>query len=137
MFVNRHFHQISTKTKEIQNFHKRCIQLCAPALSQSTSLNNQNRRRVVVTGVGIISPVGCNTELAWQNIQKGFCGIKQLKDPGYESLPCKIAAKIDDNDLKLSETFSKSELRSLAPATAYALMAGKLVIMYNNCFTET
>lgn len=83
------------------------------------------RRRVVVTGVGVISPVGCRTEIAWKNILNGVCGIKKLTDPVYTSLPCKIAAKIGENDLNLNEKYSKSELRSLAPATAYALLAGK------------
>lgn len=79
---------------------------------------------MVVTGVGVISPVGQNSEIAWKNILNSVCGIKKLQDPAYETLPCKIAAKIDDEELKLSEQFSKSELRSLAPATAYALLAG-------------
>lgn len=88
--------------------------------------NGPTKRRVVVTGLGVVSPVGCNVQTAWKNILSGFCGIKQLNDPVYQSLPCKIAAKIPEEDLKLDEHFSKSDLRALAPATAYALIAGKL-----------
>lgn len=119
MFANRCYHQVPTKAKFTQNFSKNCIQRYA-----STTQSQESRRRVVVTGVGVVSPVGSGAEIAWKNILKGVCGIKRLQDPAYETLPCKIAAKIDDDELKLSEQFSKSELRSLAPATAYALLAG-------------
>lgn len=119
MFSKRWYHQALTKTKCTQNFSKNCIQCYT-----STSQSQEFRRRVVVTGVGVVSPVGSGADIAWNNILNGICGIKRLQDPAYQTVPCKIAAKIDDDELKLSEQFSKSELRSLAPATAYALLAG-------------
>lgn len=82
------------------------------------------RRRVVVTGIGVVSPIGCDTTTAWNNILNGFCGIKSLNSQQYESLPCKIAAKISEEDLKLTAHFSNSELRSLAKTSAYAIIAG-------------
>lgn len=96
-----------------------------PARFVHKSAIQNSRRRVVVTGIGVVSPIGCSTETAWQSILNKTCGIKQLS-AGYETLPCKIAAKIDENELKLSERFSKSDLRALSPATAYAMIAGKL-----------
>lgn len=119
MFANRWYHQVFTKTKCTQNVSKNRIRCYA-----STPQTQESRRRVVVTGVGVVSPVGSGAEIAWKNILNGVCGIKRLRNPAYGTLPCKIAAKIDDDELKLSEHFSKSELRSLAPATAYALLAG-------------
>lgn len=94
--------------------------------TRSYSVNNA-RRRVVVTGIGIVSPIGCTTETAWKGVLNGVCGIRKLEDSVYSSLPCKIAAKITENDLKLSEHLSKSEIKSVAPATAYALIAGNSV----------
>lgn len=82
------------------------------------------RRRVVVTGIGLVSPIGCTVKSAWQNILNGYCGIKALQNPKYDSLPCKIAAQIDADEIKLHDHFSKTELRSIAPATSYALIAG-------------
>lgn len=111
-------------------FHSqsRSIHLCSLNLkSNGQNDKNYSRRRVVVTGIGIISPIGCNTEIAWKNILNGFCGIKKLEDIAYETLPCKIAAKITDNELNLNDHFTKSELRSIAPASAYALLAGKRI----------
>lgn len=109
--------QLPTKCRFIHQY--------APLCSTESSTKTIGHRRVVVTGLGVISPIGCTTPIAWQNILNGECGIKQLTDKAYETLPCKIAAKIDKNELKLDDNFTKSELRSHAPATIYALLAGK------------
>lgn len=101
--------------------NRKCV---ASYSSHASNTQCESRRRVVVTGCGVVSPVGCSVDVAWTNILNGFCGIKKLTDDAYSTLPCKIAAKILQDDLKLDEHFTKSELRALAPATAYALIAG-------------
>lgn len=80
------------------------------------------RRRVVVTGLGIVSPLGTGTEVVWQNITKGKCGIVALKDEDYAKLPCRVAGIIPSDD-KVSKALSKSNLKSMAPATCLALVA--------------
>lgn len=125
MIVCRHYCLFAHKTKCIAS-QLRSFKFYT---SNYQSIGNESdqyeqRRRVVVTGVGVVSPIGCDTATAWNNILNGYCGIKSLDDQQYESLPCKIAAKISDEDLKLSAHFSKSELRSLAKTSAYALIAG-------------
>ncbi|CAG9860790.1 unnamed protein product [Phyllotreta striolata] len=85
------------------------------------------QRRVVVTGIGVVSPVGTGIKEAWKNIVSGKSGISKLEGPEYDGLPCKIAGIIKDGDSKfnLSNYFSKSELKTMAPATGYALLATK------------
>lgn len=85
------------------------------------------QRRVVVTGMGVLSPVGNNLKDSWQNIIHGKIGIKRLEGEEYANLPCKIGGYIQENGDKfnLSKYFSKSELRSISPATAYALHVTK------------
>lgn len=92
--------------------------------SEQQQQQRRPRRRVVITGVGTVSPIGCNIKTAWENILNGKCGITQLNDTIYEKLPCRIAARLNDNDNKIIyEQFTKSELRSMAPATIFALHA--------------
>lgn len=110
----------------ILRHHGRCVRHACISSYYSTASNAQREfgHRVVVTGCGIVSPVGCNVDAAWTNVLNGFCGIQKLTEDVYGSLPCKIAAKISEQDLKLDVHFTKSELRAMAPATAYALIAG-------------
>lgn len=128
MYFDQCHHKFLKKTTQnaFTFFQRRCIQQCATNRSINTNITKQNasRRRVVVTGVGVVSPVGCNSKSSWENILKGYCGIKTLNETKYESLPCRIAATIDKNDIKLQDNFSKTELRSIATASLYALIAG-------------
>lgn len=129
MIVYRNSHLFAHKTKCIVSQFsqkKRTIKVCTSNYQSSYDESHQHvpRRRVVVTGVGVVSPIGCDTSTAWNNILNGHCGIRSLESQQYESLPCKIAAKISEEDLKLTDHFSKSELRSLAKTSVYALIAG-------------
>ena len=53
-------------------------------------------RRVVVTGTGVISPVGNNVKTFWENLLAGYCGIDVITDFPTEDLPVKIAGQIKD-----------------------------------------
>ena len=53
-------------------------------------------KRVVVTGMGIISPVGNNVETYWKNLLDGVCGIEFITDFDTTPLPVKIAGTIKD-----------------------------------------
>ena len=55
-------------------------------------------RRVVVTGLGIISPVGNDVGTFWKNLVDGVCGIDVITEFPTENLPVKIGGKIKDFD---------------------------------------
>ena len=48
-------------------------------------------RRIVVTGMGAVSPLGCGTEIAWQRLLAGWSGLRRLPDAIVETLPAKVA----------------------------------------------
>jgi len=54
------------------------------------------KRRVVVTGMGTVSPLGNETETLWENIKKGRSGIKRLESEAFRDIPTQIAGFIDD-----------------------------------------
>ncbi|CAH0554592.1 unnamed protein product [Brassicogethes aeneus] len=85
------------------------------------------QRRVVVTGIGVLSPVGSTLKESWKNIVNGKSGITKLEGPEYETLPCKVAGFVKENGQKfeLNKHFSKTELKSMGPGTGYALLAAK------------
>ncbi len=55
-------------------------------------------RRVVVTGVGLTSPVGIGTEETWAAIQSGTNGIRRITQFDTEGFACKIAGEVPDFD---------------------------------------
>ena len=52
-------------------------------------------RRVVVTGLGIISPVGSGLKNSWQSISNGQSGIKKIDRFDASAYPCQIAGQVD------------------------------------------
>lgn len=52
------------------------------------------RRRVVVTGLGLVTPVGCGVEAAWQNILAGRSGARKIINFDVSDIACKIAAPV-------------------------------------------
>lgn len=56
--------------------------------------DNMTNRRVVVTGTGVISPVGNTTEEFWKNLLEGYCGIDYISQFPTDDLPVKIAGEV-------------------------------------------
>ncbi|KAI5704654.1 hypothetical protein M8J75_007653 [Diaphorina citri] len=67
-------------------------------------------KRVVVTGLGIVSPVGTTRQSAWNAIKEGKSCVSPLSEPEYSKLPCKIAAHIEGLDLTAQFTQSMIDL---------------------------
>ena len=58
-------------------------------------------RRVVVTGIGLLTSIGNNVETSWDNLIKCKSGIKKIKHFNVDDLPAKIAGFINNNPIKL------------------------------------
>lgn len=83
-------------------------------------------RRVVVTGSGIVSPIGIGVDPFWKALLSGTSGVKRITrfDPtGYE---CQIAAEVKDFD-PLS-WIDKKEIRKMDTFVQYAIAAGLLAV---------
>ena len=53
-------------------------------------------RRVVITGLGCVTPLGNNIETFWGNLLKGECAIREITSMPTENLPVKVAAEVLD-----------------------------------------
>lgn len=89
---------------------------------------NQSNRRVVVTGLGCLSPLGTRVENVWSNLIDGKIGVSKLEDKSYDQIPCKVAAFIPKDELNLDQHFSTSELKSLSRNSLLTLLASKMAI---------
>lgn len=52
----------------------------------------KSQRRVVVTGLGLVTPLGIGTAKVWENLLQGKCGITKIHDEDFKGIPAKIAA---------------------------------------------
>jgi 3-oxoacyl-[acyl-carrier-protein] synthase II len=59
---------------------------------------NHHRPRVVVTGMGAISPLGSSLDMFWDGLTNGRSGIRQITQFDASDLPCQIAGEIPDFD---------------------------------------
>ncbi len=60
-----------------------------------------SKRRVVVTGMGMISPLGHNVESTWQAILAGKSGVSLIDHFDASDLTCKICSRVKDFDVTL------------------------------------
>ena len=55
-------------------------------------------RRVVITGTGMVSPLGCGTEASWQRLLAGENAARVVTEFEVEDLPAKVACRIPVGD---------------------------------------
>ncbi|HCF52253.1 MAG TPA: beta-ketoacyl-[acyl-carrier-protein] synthase II, partial [Bacillus sp. (in: Bacteria)] len=84
------------------------------------------KKRVVITGLGAVTPVGTDVETAWENIKKGVSGIGRLTRIDPELFPAKVAAEI--NDFEVEKYIDKKEARRMDRFTQYAVAAAKMAV---------
>jgi 3-oxoacyl-[acyl-carrier-protein] synthase II len=81
-------------------------------------------RRVVVTGVGCVSPIGLGREQFWQSLRAGRSGVSRISRFDAADLPVQIAAEIKDFDT--DQFIAPKDRQHVSPAVAYAIAAAGL-----------
>ena len=66
------------------------------------------QRRVVVTGVGLVSPVGIGTEATWKALLQGESGIGDITLFDPTGFSCRIAGEVKDFRPKITSSAKKS-----------------------------
>ena len=83
---------------------------------------NEERPRVVITGLGAITPLGDSVTQLWKGLLEGKSGIRRITQFDASDLPCQIAGEIPDFnpedffDRKIARRFSRSAQIALASA---------------------
>ncbi len=83
-------------------------------------------RRVVVTGTGVITPVGNDVQTYWKNLLDGACGIDFIRSIPTDDLPVKIAGEVKDfnpADYGIENPFARKQDRFTVFAVAAAWQA--------------
>jgi 3-oxoacyl-[acyl-carrier-protein] synthase II len=90
-------------------------------------------RRVVVTGMGIVSPLGCGIEPTWANILAGKSGAKRIDDFEIDDIACQIACRIplgaySEGKYNPDDWMDLKEQRKVDPFIIFAMAAAHQAI---------
>ncbi len=86
-------------------------------------------QRVVITGMGIVSPLGCGVDVVWSRLLKGESGIRRLPDTMSENLNVKVAGIVASLEQDTQGGFNPEallaakELRKMDRFIQFALVA--------------
>jgi 3-oxoacyl-[acyl-carrier-protein] synthase II len=85
-------------------------------------------RRVVVTGVGLVTPLGTGTEPTWQNLVAGRSGIRRISrfDAVGTAMPCTIAGEVPDFDV--DPYVNKKDARKMDTFIQYGIAAAIMAL---------
>ena len=84
------------------------------------------RRRVVVTGIGIMSCLGSSVEEFWGALKKGKSGIRQISQVDPDSFPCKVSGEVQDFIPK--DWMNPKEAKRMGRFSQLAVAASKIAV---------
>ncbi|MEX0946641.1 MAG: beta-ketoacyl synthase N-terminal-like domain-containing protein, partial [Acidimicrobiia bacterium] len=82
-----------------------------------------SRRRVVVTGMGVLTPVGNDVEAFWASLMSGTSGAGPITRFDPSGMRCQIAAELKNYDAE--DHFERKEIRRLDAYNQYFLVAAR------------
>ena len=88
-------------------------------------------RRVVVTGMGMITAIGCGVNDNWKNLISSVSGIKSIDSFKTDDLPSKVGGVISDE--LIDNNFSDKEKRKMDKFILYSLIATEEAIKNSGC----
>jgi 3-oxoacyl-[acyl-carrier-protein] synthase II len=84
-------------------------------------------RRVVVTGMGLVTPLGCGVDLSWRRLIEGRSGIRRIDRFRVDDLPAKIAGLVptgeEEGALRVEEVMPAKDARKNDPFIIYGIAA--------------
>jgi len=83
-------------------------------------------RRVVVTGVGVVSPIGIGVDRFWKALVSGTSGVRRITTFDPTDHECQIAAEVKDFDPL--QWIEKKEVRKMDLFTQYAVAAAMMAV---------
>ena len=90
-------------------------------------------RRVVITGLGLVTPLGCGVKCSWSRLLEGQCGIDIIKSFDVSDLPVQIGAQVplgdySDGNFNADEWIDSKDRRKMGQFILYAIVAAQQAI---------
>ncbi len=86
-----------------------------------------SKRRIVVTGLGIVSPLGCDLEKFWQRLTAGQSGIRRITRFDATEYTSQVAGEVVEFDI--DAFIDKKTQRRMDPYCHYGVAAAKLAVV--------
>ena len=83
-------------------------------------------RRVVVTGVGLLSPLGIGTEETWQNIRQGRNGISRIEQFDATEFACRIAGEV--KNFEPNQYIERKEIKKMGRFIQFGIAATEFAL---------
>ncbi len=84
------------------------------------------KRRVVVTGIGAVTPLGNDAETTWNNIIEGVSGIGPVTRLNADDFPAKVAAEV--KEFNVENFMDRKDARKMDRFTHYAVAASLMAV---------
>ena len=87
-------------------------------------------RRVVVTGIGLVTPLGCGNDINWKNLISGRSGAKKISKFDAKDFKCQVSCEVPQGDgsngtFNPEHSIEKKELKKIDEFIKFALAAGR------------
>lgn len=83
-------------------------------------------RRVVITGIGAVSPIGNDAQTMWENALKGVSGVGIVSRVNPDEFPAKVAAEV--KDFEVENFLDRKEVRRMDRFTHFGVAASKMAV---------
>ena len=84
-------------------------------------------RRVVITGLGLVTPLACGVEASWKRLIEGESGLGPITHFDPSAMPCQVAAQVPvgdgDGDFNVDDWVDSREQRRNDPFIIFGLTA--------------
>src|ERR1700744_5598566 len=84
------------------------------------------QRRVVVTGVGLVSPLGVGTEVTWKALLQGQSGIGPITLFDATGFSCRIAGEV--KDFNPEDYIERKEIKKMGRFIQFAMAASEFAV---------
>ncbi|MEK6588768.1 MAG: beta-ketoacyl-ACP synthase II [Chloroflexota bacterium] len=88
--------------------------------------SQNSHQRVVITGMGVATPIGCNVDTFWESLLAGKSGIRRITRFDASGFPCQIAGEI--RDFVVEDYLTPKEARRMAFSSQLALAVVQMAV---------
>ena len=87
---------------------------------------NEQRRRVVVTGLGLVTPLGTGVEKNWDALVRGQSGVRAITRFDASSFPTRIAGEV--HDFRAEDFIERKEIKKMDLFIQYTMAAADMAV---------